>query len=112
MDNADAALAQLRRGTIEFCVLALLRDEPKYGVEIARRLGDADALVTSEGTIYPLLARLRRAGLVASHLHESPQGAPRRYYELTPAGKKSLQLFVNRWRQFADAVELVLGERS
>ena len=58
--SALKAVSQLRRGVLEYCVLALLRERPRYGVELVRELGAADAMVTSEGTIYPLLSRLRR----------------------------------------------------
>ncbi len=57
-------MAQLRRGSIQYCVLALLRERDRYGFELTRQLAGADGLVTSEGTVYPLLARLRHEGLV------------------------------------------------
>jgi len=58
----ESLITQMRRGTLEYCVLALLRDQPRYGFDLVRTLGEADGLVTSEGTIYPLLSRLRRDG--------------------------------------------------
>jgi Transcriptional regulator PadR-like family len=67
-------------------VLALLRDQPRYGFDLVRSLAQANGLVTSEGTIYPLLGRLRRDGLVTTTWHESPSGPPRRYYQLTDEG--------------------------
>lgn len=97
-------LAQMRRGAIEFCVLALLSERPRYGFEIANDLADADGLVTSEGTIYPLLARLRADGVVETYWEESSQGPPRRYYRLTKDGKSALGAFVVQWRRFRDAV--------
>jgi PadR family transcriptional regulator, regulatory protein PadR len=101
-------LAQVRRGTIEYCVLALLRDEERYGFEIARTLSDADGLVTSEGTVYPLLARLRTAGLVDTTWRESNQGPPRRYYRLTSDGRAVLEGFYEQWKRFTSSVESVL----
>jgi PadR family transcriptional regulator len=83
----ESLITQLRRGTLEYCVLALLRDQARYGFDLVRTLAEADGLVTSEGTIYPLLGRLRRDGLVTTSWHESPSGPPRRY-ELTPAGHR------------------------
>jgi PadR family transcriptional regulator, regulatory protein PadR len=107
-----AKLAQMRRGAIEFCVLALLRDRDRYGLDLTRTLA-ADGLVTSEGTIYPLLARLRQEGLVETTWHESSQGPPRRYYRLTEDGRAALDAFIAQWRQFRDAVDVVLeGEPS
>jgi PadR family transcriptional regulator PadR len=62
----------------------------RYGFDLVRTLGEADGLITSEGTIYPLLSRLRRDGLVTTSWHESPSGPPRRYYQLTPTGQQAL----------------------
>src|SRR5438874_8759325 len=83
----EAPIAQMRRGTLEYCVLALLRDRRRYGFELVRALGEVDGMVTSEGTIYPLLSRLRRDGLVETTWEESPSGPPRRYYRLTRSGR-------------------------
>lgn len=102
---APNVLAQMRRGAIEFCVLALLSERPRYGFEIAKDLADADGLVTSEGTIYPLLARLRRDGVVETYWEDSSQGPPRRYYRLTKDGRSALGAFVVQWRRFRDAVD-------
>ena len=112
LSGAAKLLAQMRRGAIEFCVLALLRDMDRYGLDLARTLA-ADGLVTSEGTIYPLLARLRQDGLFETTWHESTQGPPRRYYKLTEDGRAALDAFIVQWRQFRDAVDVVLeGEQS
>lgn len=101
--------SQFRRGTIEFCVLALLRGGERYGFEIVRSLSEADGLLTSEGTVYPLLARLRSAGLVETNWKESNQGPPRRYYRLTAEGVRALAVFEEQWRRFRGAVDSVLG---
>ena len=105
-------LSQLRRGSIQYCVLALLRDEDRYGFELTRALAESDGLVTSEGTVYPLLARLRHEGLVDTSWQESTQGPPRRYYRLTPDGRAALDAFVAQWRRFRDAIDGVLDEES
>jgi PadR family transcriptional regulator, regulatory protein PadR len=105
--GAENLMAQMRRGSIEFCVLALLRDEERYGLELSRRLA-ADGLVTSEGTMYPLLARLRQDGLVETSWHESTQGPPRRYYRLTDEGRAALDAFTEQWRPFRDAIDNLL----
>jgi PadR family transcriptional regulator PadR len=104
----DAAISQLRRGVIEFCVLALLADEERYGFELVQKLAGEDALVTTEGTLYPLLGRLRREGAVETTWRESPAGPPRRYYRLTSAGRKSLAAFVEEWSRFRDSVDAIL----
>ncbi len=101
----DALLAQMRRGTLQYCVLSLLADEERYGFDLVRGLAELDGMVTSEGTIYPLLSRLRRDGLVESSWQESPSGPPRRYYRLTSAGRSALEAFRFEWRRFRDAVD-------
>jgi PadR family transcriptional regulator, regulatory protein PadR len=106
----ESLITQMRRGTLEYCVLALLRDQPRYGFDLVRTLADADGLVTSEGTIYPLLSRLRRDGLVTTTWHESPSGPPRRYYQLTGAGRQALELFTSEWDRFTGAVNRLLNQ--
>lgn len=104
----EGAISQLRRGVLEFCVLALLRDSEHYGFEIVRTLGEADGLVTTEGTLYPLLGRLRREGAVETTWRESPSGPPRRYYRLTPEGRAQLRAFTEEWNRFRDSVDSLL----
>jgi PadR family transcriptional regulator PadR len=110
MEPGDArkVLSQLRRGTVEYCVLALLRDGERYGFELVRELSDVDGLVTSEGTIYPLLARLRKEQLVTTFWQESESGPPRRYYRLTRAGHSALADFSAEWSRFRDSVDAIL----
>jgi PadR family transcriptional regulator, regulatory protein PadR len=98
---------ELSRGVIEHCVLALIRDEETYAFDIVRVLGSR-GLVTSEGTIYPLLARLRRDGLVSTIWRESDAGPPRRYYRITDEGVRVLDAFVADWTQFREAVDALL----
>jgi PadR family transcriptional regulator PadR len=107
--GAAKAVSQMRRGVLEFCVMALLRDGQRYGVELVRELGAVDAMVTSEGTIYPLLSRLRKDLLVDTVWRESPSGPPRRYYQLTQAGVRALDEFAAEWTHFRDAVEHFLS---
>lgn len=105
---SDTAISQLRRGVLEFCVLALLREGERYGFEIVRTLAQADGLVTTEGTLYPLLGRLRKEGVVDTTWRESPSGPPRRYYRLTSAGNALLSGFAVEWVRFRDSVDAVL----
>jgi PadR family transcriptional regulator PadR len=103
-------MAQMRRGAIEYCVLALLRNDERYGFELTRELANFDGLVTSEGTIYPLLSRLRQDELVETFWQESLQGPPRRYYRITEKGRLALESFVVQWSTFRDTVDkLILG---
>jgi PadR family transcriptional regulator PadR len=101
-------LTELRRGVLEYCVLAVMRREESYAYEIVRVLSDAGGLVTSEGTIYPLLSRLRRDGLVQTTWRESESGPPRRYYRLTSDGQRALDAFGRDWTRFRDSVDAVL----
>jgi PadR family transcriptional regulator PadR len=104
----EGVISQLRRGVLEFCVLALLRDDERYGFEIVRALSEAGGLVTTEGTLYPLLGRLRKEGVVDTTWRESRAGPPRRYYRLTPAGRAQLRAFMDEWVRFRDSVDALL----
>ena len=103
-------LPQVRRGVAEHCVLALLASGEKYGFELARELGVRGQIIASEGTLYPLLARLRRNGLVETSWRESTSGPPRRYYQLTSEGELALASFKKQWRVFRDVVDEILSE--
>ena len=107
-ETPDPLPAQLRRGTIEYCVLALLRPGARYALDLVRELSAIDGLLTSEGTIYPLLSRLRRDGLVTTSWQESAHGPPRRYYELTPDGLARLDRFADEWIRFRTAVDSLI----
>ena len=107
--RGEATISQLRRGVLEFCVLALLREGERYSFDLVRALGDAEGLVTSEGTLYPLLGRLRREGLVRSTWRESASGPPRRYYRITSDGESALTAFCGQWVRFRSSVDTLLG---
>ena len=106
-DQSSALAAQLRRGILEYCVLALLKEE-RYAFDLVRELAALDGMVISEGTIYPMLARMRRDGTVETTWRESPSGPPRRYYRLSAAGRKALLGFKQEWSTFRDAVDHVI----
>lgn len=108
----SALLAQMRKGALEYCVLALLRDGERYGFEIVRLLSAADGMVTSEGTIYPLLSRLHRHRLVETTWRESDSGPPRRYYCLTNTGREALDVFIEEWTRFQAGVNQLLDGRT
>jgi PadR family transcriptional regulator PadR len=108
-DPSGRLMAQLRRGVLEFCVLAMLEAEERYAFDLVRALGEADGMmVTSEGTLYPMLSRLRKDGTVDTTWRESASGPPRRYYRLTTEGKRALKRFRLEWTGFRDAVDRVL----
>jgi PadR family transcriptional regulator len=103
-------ITQLRRGVLEYCVLAMLESEERYAFDLVRALADVTGMVTSEGTIYPMLSRLRRDGVVETEWQESPSGPPRRYYRLTSQGRRALKEFREEWMRFRDAVDRLLKE--
>lgn len=101
-------MSQLRRGAIEGCVLAMLLNGDRYGLEIMRELSST-SLIARGGTIYPVLGRLGRHGLVATDLRASAQGPPRRYYRLTRDGVAALETFSRCWISFRDQVDDLLA---
>jgi len=105
----EGGLTELRRGVLGPCVLALLELRPRFGLELVRDLAAADGLLTSDGTVYPLLNRLRDAGLVTSEWQDNEGERARRYYSITPAGKETLAGFRSDWDQFSATVGGVLN---
>jgi PadR family transcriptional regulator PadR len=108
---ADSGMTELRRGVLGPCVLALLDLRPRFGLEVVRDLGAAGGLLTSDGTVYPLLNRLRDAGLVTSEWRDDQGERARRYYSITEAGREHLTAFRAEWAQFSDTVTGVLSHR-
>lgn len=105
--NENGFGSQIKRGVIEFCVLALLDRREHYGFELVQELSRVDGLLTSEGTIYPLLSRLRRSGLVSTEWRESTSGPPRKYYQLTAVGERALAEYRRQWTLIRDAVDTI-----
>ena len=89
-DYFDNWVVQARKGLVELCVLRALVPRERYGYELVKTLVDVPGLGLSEGTLYPLLSRLRVQGLVSTRLEESSEGPARKYYTLTPEGRRVL----------------------
>lgn len=106
--SVDKWEAQLRKGGLELAILAALWHESRYGLEVLRVLADND-LHVSEGTVYPLLNRLRREDLVSTEWVESRDGPPRKYYLLTPAGRERIKSMAIRWQSFNQSLSSLLG---
>lgn len=100
-DPADKWEVQLRKGSLELAILAALWGGRRYGLEILRHLEVGSDLVVAEGTVYPLLTRLRALGLVESVWVESDSGHPRKYYSLTAAGRERAPEMGRTWARFA-----------
>src|ERR1700727_2201784 len=107
--GSEPSLTELRRGVLGPCVLALLAQRPRFGVEVVRELAAAGGLLTSDGTVYPLLNRLRDAGLVTSQWHDAEGERARRYYSITEAGRQAVSGFRADWAQFSATVGNVLS---
>jgi PadR family transcriptional regulator, regulatory protein PadR len=105
-------LTELRRGVLGPCVLALLEVRPRFGLELVRDLAAADGLLTSEGTVYPLLNRLREAGLVTSEWQDNAGERARRYYFITDAGRQNLAEFRSEWALFSETVTTVVSDHA
>jgi len=103
--------AQMRKGVLEYCILSILRGGEAYTSDILETLKDAKMLVV-EGTIYPLLTRLKNAGLLAYRWEESTSGPPRKYYALTENGKLFLTGLNTTWSELQQAVKKVTREKS
>lgn len=110
VDQDEQWNAQIRKGSLELCMLALLANEERYGYQIAQGLNESAGLDVSEGTIYPLLSRLQREGLICSQWRESSAGPPRKYYSLTECGRQAFESKALAWQKFSQAVEGILRE--
>jgi len=103
--------AQMRKGVLEFCILSILKDGEAYTSDILETLKNAKMLVV-EGTIYPLLTRLKNAGLLSYRWEESTGGPPRKYYSLTQKGKLFLTELNDTWSELQQAVNKVTTEKN
>jgi PadR family transcriptional regulator, regulatory protein PadR len=103
---------QLRKGLLELAILNALGGGPLYGYDIVRRLGDVDSLVITEGTVYPILSRLRNEEYVETYIEESTSGPPRKYYRLTPRGRSEVKKMNEHWQQLHEGIEQLRKERG
>ena len=100
---------QLRKGSLELAILASLWSGRLYGLEILRHLEEGSRLTVPEGTVYPLLSRLRADGLVEAEWVEGEAGHPRKYYRLTPKGRRQAQQMQRSWSSFAASLDHLLA---
>lgn len=103
--------AQMRKGVLEYCILSILENGDAYTSEILSQLKDAKLLVV-EGTVYPLLTRLKNAGLLSYRWEESTSGPPRKYYALTETGKLFLKELNKTWSDLVEAVNTVTTKKA
>jgi PadR family transcriptional regulator PadR len=112
MENrfVDNWATQLRKGMLELCILNAIRGTSLYGYDIVRKLRDIKGLMISEGTIYPILSRLKREGFVHTTIKESSEGPARKYYELTKKGESILSEMNDYWQDIKTGTDSLKGE--
>lgn len=98
----------MRRGVLELCILAIIAEREAYPSDILQRLKDADMIVV-EGTLYPLLTRLKNAGLLQYTWQESTMGPPRKYFQLTAEGDAALDEMRSSWLDLVNSVHQIIG---
>ena len=109
--NIENTKAEMRKGVLEFCILSVLKEKDAYTSEILETLKNAKLLVV-EGTVYPLLTRLKNDGLLTYRWEESTSGPPRKYYGLTENGKIFLSELSATWNELSDAVTIITNQKT
>ena len=103
--------SQLKRGTLELCVLSIVCESDCYGYELVNKI--STCMDITEGTIYPLMKRLKDNGVIDSYIVESQEGPPRKYYTITDTGRTEKDRLYNEWFEFVDSVSnLLKGENG
>ncbi|MBQ9947851.1 MAG: PadR family transcriptional regulator [Oscillospiraceae bacterium] len=103
--------SQLKRGTLELCVLSILSSSDCYGYELVNKI--SECMAVTEGTIYPLMKRLKDSGTIDSYIVESQEGPPRKYYTITETGRTEVSRLAKEWFEFVKSVNnLLKGESS
>ena len=105
----DNTKSQMRKGMLEYCILLLLRKGPSYANDIIGKLRDAEMIVV-EGTLYPLLNRLKKDGLLLYEWQESIQGPSRKYYSLTQEGREALDQMDRNWNELSRTVSILQNQ--
>ena len=110
--NLENWTTQLRKGLLELCIVNLLHERELYGYDLVKQLTQVSGVVVTEGTIYLLLARLRKVGVLETRLEESPSGPARKYYHLSPRGREAMKLMNLYWRDVVDGVDALLDREE
>src|ERR1700691_1005571 len=105
MAETDGRRSHLLRGVLDICLLAVMSEGPAYGYEMTKRLRARGMSIVGEGSIYPVLGRLERAGRVETRRAASNGGPPRKYYSLSPEGELALETGVKEWEAARDAID-------
>jgi PadR family transcriptional regulator PadR len=102
--DIERNIAQMRKGVLELCILSIVSGQDAYASDIIERLKESKLIVV-EGTLYPLLTRLKNEGLLSYRWEESPQGPPRKYYRITELGSSILTRMIKNWRELIGSVD-------
>ena len=105
----DNAKIQMRKGILDYCILAILAEGDSYAPAIIADLKKADMIVV-EGTLYPILTRMKNAGYLTYRWEESPQGPPRKYYTLTEDGREYLRSLDEAWDKLVEQINAIRGK--
>ncbi len=108
--NIEKTKAQMRKGVLEYCILSIIKQKEVYASDIIQQLKDSKLIVV-EGTLYPLLTRLKNDGLLSYRWEESKSGPPRKYYEITDNGKSFLTELDKGWNDLIEAVKKLSGKK-
>lgn len=100
---------QLLRGVLDLCLMSVIDEEASYGYEMVRKLRERGLDLTSEGSIYPLLSRLQKQGMIEGYLVQSSEGPARKYYRMSDRGRHALEQWRHDWEGFRDSVDAVLN---
>jgi len=111
MEKADSTIAQMRKGVLEMCVMAAIEGQEAYASDILERLKQAHLIVV-EGTLYPILTRLKNEGFLSYRWEESSSGPPRKYFNLTPIGLGFLQELKTGWSDLVGAVNRTISTNN
>lgn len=104
--NIENAKQQMRKGILEYCVLSIIAEEEAYPSDIIEKLKQVKLIIV-EGTLYPLLTRLKNEGILSYRWEESPSGPPRKYYKLTAVGKSALKELHKAWEELEQTVAII-----
>lgn len=108
--KAEKTTTQMRRGVLELCVLSIISDQEVYTSDIIEAMKDAELIVV-EGTVYPLLSRLKNDGILNYKWEESTSGPPRKYYSLSDDGKEMLNRLTQTWTELSNSVNKLLKKQ-
>jgi PadR family transcriptional regulator, regulatory protein PadR len=111
MEKADSTIAQMRKGVLEMCVMAAIDGQEAYASDILERLKQAHLIVV-EGTLYPILTRLKNEGFLSYRWEESSSGPPRKYFSLTPVGLDFLLELKTGWSDLVGAVNRTISTHN